>query len=93
MTAAAEATPQFVNLVATDWEGSRRAHLDSVPRTATVGEIVTESVRALQLPFKDFYTAVFKGRELAHTDTLEEAGIESHDELELVPEVSAGAGE
>lgn len=90
MSAATE-TPEFVNLVATDWEGARKAHLDGVPRTATVGEVVSESVRALNLPFQDLYSAVFRGRELDSTDTLEEAGVESDDRLELVPEVSAGA--
>ncbi len=85
-----ETTGEFVNLVAKDWEDSRRVHLDSVPRSATVGEVVGESVRALQLPFSSFFQAVLRGRELNHSDTLDEIGIESDDEIELVPEVSAG---
>jgi hypothetical protein len=84
---------EFVNLVATDWEGTRKVHLDSVPRSATVGEVVSECVRGLQLPFERFYHALFRGRELSHADTLGEAGIRAEAdpvELEIVPEVSAG---
>jgi phosphoribosylaminoimidazole-succinocarboxamide synthase len=80
----------FVNITARDWEGARKAHLDDVSSTTTVGEVVVESVRALQLPFQDFYAALYRGRELNHGDTLEEAGLDSDTEIELVPEVSAG---
>ncbi len=90
--AAEEASSGFLNLNAADWAGERTAHLDAVPSDATVGEVVTECVRALQLPFRDFYTAVFRGRELNHSETLDEVGVRNNDELELVPEVSAGAG-
>ena len=90
MTAATEANSGFLNLSAAEWAGERKAHLDAVPVDATVGEAVTEFVHALQLPFEDFYTLVFRGRELNHSDTLDEAGIANEDELELVPEVSAG---
>ncbi|MCP5040854.1 MAG: hypothetical protein GY944_07470 [bacterium] len=81
----------FMNLTARDWEGTRQVHLDEVARTATVGELVGQSVQALQLPLRDLYQAVFRGRELNHGDTLEEAGLDSESEIELVPEVSAGA--
>jgi len=81
----------FVSLTARDWEGARKVHLDDVASTTTVGQVVGESVRALKLPFRDFYQAVFRGRELNHSDTLEEAGLESDSEIELVPEVSAGS--
>jgi hypothetical protein len=83
---------EFINLVAKDWEGTRRAHLDEVHRGTTVGEVVSESARALQLPFQNFYQALFRGRELNHGDTLEEAGVVTDGEIELVPEVSAGSG-
>ena len=81
----------FVNITARDWEGARRVHLDDVARTTTVGQVVGESIRALQLPFRDFYQAVFRGRELNHSDTIDEAGLDSDAEIELVPEVSAGS--
>jgi hypothetical protein len=44
----------FMSITARDWEGSRRVHLDDVARSTTVGQVVGESVRALQLPFTDF---------------------------------------
>jgi phosphoribosylaminoimidazole-succinocarboxamide synthase len=81
----------FVNITARDWEGARKVHMDDVARSTTVGQVVGESVRALQLPFSDFYQAVFRGRELNHSDTLDEAGLDSDSEIELVPEVSAGS--
>ncbi len=81
----------YVNITARDWEGARKVHMDDVARSTTVGQVVGESVRALQLPFSDFYQAVFRGRELNHSDTLDEAGLDSDSEIELVPEVSAGS--
>ena len=81
----------FVSITARDWEGARRVHLDDVARTTTVGQVVGESVKALQLPFSEFYQAVWRGRELNHSDTIEEAGLDGASELELVPEVSAGS--
>jgi hypothetical protein len=80
----------FMSITARDWEGSRRVHLDDVARSTTVGQVVGERVRALQLPFTDFYQAVYRGRELNHSDTLVEAGLDTKSEIELVPEVSAG---
>ena len=81
----------FMSITARDWEGARRVHLNDIARDTTVGHVVGESVRALQLPFRDFYQAVFRGRELNHSDTLGEAGLDSACEIELVPEVSAGS--
>ena len=81
----------FVSITARDWEGARKVHLDDVARSTTVGQVVGESVGALKLPFSDFYQAVFRGRELNHSDTLDEAGLDSDSEIELVPEVSAGS--
>lgn len=79
-----------IDLFATDWEGTRRAQLREVPRDTSVGQIVDEAARALQLPFASFFNAVFRGRELNHDDTLEELGVETDDQIQLVPEVSAG---
>ena len=90
-TQATTASPAgFLDLVMRDWEGNRQAVLENVPRDATVGEIVSESAKALELPFKNFFQAVVRGRELNHGDTLDEAGLRNADEIELVPEVSAG---
>ena len=89
--AAANPPPDSLDLVMRDWEGNRQAILEQVPRDATVGEIVSESAKALELPFQNFFQAVLRGRELNHSDTLEEAGLKNSDEIELVPEVSAGA--
>lgn len=82
----------FINLVAKDWEGARQAELQQVHSGTTVGEVVSESAKALNLPFQSFYTALFRGRELNHGDTLDEAGVDRDGEIELVPEVSAGTG-
>ena len=90
VTHASEAS-DFMPLTAKDWEGTRTAHLDAVHRNTTVGEVVSESARALRLPFQHFYQALFRGRELNHGDTVGEAGLEHGAEIELVPEVSAGA--
>jgi hypothetical protein len=83
---------EFVNIRARDFDGTRRVDLEGVPRSATVGEIVAEVARALQLPFEKFYHALFRGRELPHADTLAEAGLRAGEEaeIELVAEVSAG---
>ena len=86
----AEATPEMLDLVLKDWNGGNRAHLDSIPRDTTVGQLVGEATRAMQLPLRSFFKAVFRGRELSHADTLEEIGIASGDELEIMPHVSAG---
>ena len=83
---------EFVNIRARDFDGTRRVDLESVPRSATVGEIVQECVNALQLPFEKFHHALFRGRELPHAETLAEVGLRGGEEaeIELVPEVSAG---
>jgi len=81
---------ELMDLVFQDWEGTRRAHLEAVPASATVGEVVAEAVRTLQLPMQTFYQALSRGHTLDPTDTLKEAGIQTGEELELMPEVSAG---
>lgn len=90
MSAAAQSA-EFIDLIAGDWEGNQETVLERVPRNLTVGEVVSASAEALQLPFSDFFQAVLRGRELNHSDTLDEAGVESDDKIELVPGVSAGA--
>ena len=88
---AAQQNAEFLDLKASDWQGNQVAMLEQVPRNLTVGEVVSTSAEALQLPFSDFFQAVLRGRELNHGDTLDEAGIEHDDQIELVPGVSAGA--
>ena len=83
-------TPELLNISVTNWEGTQRAHLDAVPGDTTVGEAVGEAVRALELPFTNFFQALLRGRQVNHGDTLGEIGIANDDEIELVPEVSAG---
>ena len=90
MTTSIQTTGDFVNLHFSDWEGARTAHLDKVSRRSTVGHVVSEAVQQLGLPLGDFFQAVFRGKELDLADTIDELGIESDSEIELVPEVSAG---
>lgn len=81
---------ELVNLTLCDWEGARKAHLEQVPRAATVGQVVSEAVSHLGLPLQHLYQAVFRGQELDAGKTLEDLGIGTDSEIELVPEVSAG---
>ncbi len=86
----AQETPELINLVFTDWNSRKEAHLHKVSRNATVGEVLGEVVRAMELPFQSAFQAVFRGRALNNSETLEELGIESDEKLEVVPQVSAG---
>jgi hypothetical protein len=90
MQATAERTPDLVNIRFSDWEGTRHAHLDDVMRNATVAEILDEARRVMELPIDTSYQAVLNGRQLNHMETLEEAGIDSDVDMEIVPEVHAG---
>ena len=87
---AAMQTTEFVNLHLSDWEGARTAHLDQVPRSSTIGQVVSEASQQLGLPLGGFFRAVFRGKELDPSGTVDELGIASDSEIELVPEVSAG---
>jgi hypothetical protein len=87
---AVSGTPELLNISVANWEGTQRAHLDAVPSDTTVGEAVGEAVRTLELPFTNFFQALVRGREVNHGDTLGEIGTANDDEIELVPEVSAG---
>jgi hypothetical protein len=84
------ATQELIDLTCTDWEHTRRAELNGIARDATIGEVASEAVQLMGLSLKGFYETVFKGKELNHSDTIEEAGVETNDELEIVPAVSAG---
>lgn len=78
------------NLAFVDWQESKRVRLDKVPSSATVGEVLSTAVRAMELPFKSAFQAAFRGRQLNRAATLEEAGIGTDAEIRVLPEVSAG---
>ena len=86
----AERIPDLVNLRFTSWEGNRTAMLDDVMRDATIGEVLDEARRAMELPIDSAYKALLDGRVLNHMDTLADVGIESDAELEIAPDVQAG---
>ncbi|MEE9606196.1 MAG: hypothetical protein V3U03_00545 [Myxococcota bacterium] len=92
MSAPMQSTVEFVDLRLSDWEGARTAHLDQVPRSSTIGQVVSEAVQQLGLPLGGLFKAVFRGVELDPAGTVDELGIASDSEIELVPEVSAGCG-
>jgi hypothetical protein len=83
-------TPELINLSVRDWEGTRRAHLEDVPRNATAAEIVDEARRLMGLASDTSYHLVLGSRALNGMQTLEEAGVESEAELEILPRVQAG---
>lgn len=87
----ATAIPELVDITLCDWEGSRKAHLEKVPRGATVGQVVSEAVSHLGLPPQHLYQAVLRGRELDPASVLDDLGVDGDVEIDLVPEVSAGS--
>jgi hypothetical protein len=88
--ALAETTSQLVNLTVTDWEKTRRAHLEDVPRNATVAEILEEARRLMELSTDTSYQLVLGDRQLNQMESLLDAGVESGAEMEILPEVHAG---
>jgi hypothetical protein len=90
MSIAITSSPELIDLEFRDWEGTRQAQLRRVPRSSTIGQVVSEAVEHLGLPFEHLYQAVFRGRELDHAETLEDLAIDSDSQIDLVPEVSAG---
>jgi hypothetical protein len=82
--------PDLVDVTCVDWEAARKAQLQKVPRTSTVGQIVGEAVSHLGLPIQHLYQAVFRGKELDPASTLDDLGIETDVEFDLVPVVNAG---
>lgn len=82
--------PGLLDVTLVDWDGSRKAQLEDVPRTSTVGQVVAEAVAHLGLPLQHLYQAVYQGRELDPGQTLDELGVETDVEFSLAPVVSAG---
>lgn len=87
---AAMEMPELVNLSVRDWDNTRRAHLEDVPRSATVAEILEEVRRAMELSTDTSYQLLHGDRQLNQLESLAEAGVESGAELEILPEVQAG---
>ena len=77
-----------------DLSGHKRGAIDGlnggIPQDTTVGEIVSDMARALNLPRDTTYHAEYQGRRLNRSETLEEAGLEDEALLTLYPEVTAG---
>ncbi|MCI0421030.1 MAG: EsaB/YukD family protein [Acidobacteria bacterium] len=77
-----------------DLSGHKRGAIDGIdggiPLDTTVGEIVSDMSRALNLPRDTTYHAEYQGRRLNRSETLEEAGLEDEALLTLHPEVTAG---
>jgi hypothetical protein len=77
-----------------DLSGQKRSAIDGlgggIPLDTTVGEIVSDMARALNLPRDTTYHAEYQGRKLNRSETLEEAGLEDESLLTLHPEVTAG---
>lgn len=80
-----------IKLTGIDWSEQKRVQMDGgVPSDTTVGEVLSEMVRAMQLPATTPYAAYYQGRKLNRADTIESAGLENEAEIVLSPEVTAG---
>lgn len=92
MSIAVESTQELVNLTFRDWRHTQEVHLEEVPRSATVREVLGAAVRAMELPLRHAFRAHFRGRQLNGTETLADVGITTSEEeaLTVLPEVSAG---
>ncbi len=67
---ATEATSSLLELSFNDWDGTRKAELEGVSGNTTIGEALTEAVRALGLPMQTFYQAFRGDRRLNVADCL-----------------------
>ena len=90
MEATTTSNPDLVSIRVTDWRQLRHAHLEDVPRNATVREIMTEVQRLMELSLDSSYQLLSGDRALNQMDTLAEAGIASDADFEIVPDVEAG---
>jgi len=82
--------PDLVTLTVTDWDRTRRAHLEDVPSSATVAEVLDEVRRVMELAPETSYQLVLDGRQLNQMEMLSEAGVGSGSVMEILPEVHAG---
>ena len=89
-TATQSLPAELLDVTFVDWDGSRKAELEKVPRTSTVGQMVNEAVSHLGLPLQHLYQASLRGVEVDPGQTLDDLGIEADVQFDLVPVVSAG---
>lgn len=76
---------------ARDWTGQKRIHLKGqLAADVTIGELAEAIRERMGLPRRN-YAVYFGDQKLPRTATLEEAGLADEAELELNPEVKAGA--
>ena len=80
---------QTLTVEIADWSRSQVAELNEILPSMTVEELLGEAQDAMALS-GDEYHLLLEGEKLARSATLEEAGVESGDELTIAPEVSAG---
>ncbi|MEE8310721.1 MAG: hypothetical protein V3R77_00595 [Candidatus Binatia bacterium] len=72
-----------------DWGANHTALLE-VPSDASVAEVVEEARVELELPADVSYLALLRDRQLDGLSTLQDAGVETDDEIDLVANVRAG---
>lgn len=72
-----------------DWGANRTASLE-VPRDASVAEVVEEARVELELPADVGYHALHRDRQLDGLSTLQDSGVETNDDIDLVANVRAG---
>jgi hypothetical protein len=89
-TATQSLPAELLDVTFVDWDGSRKAELEKVPRTSTVGQVMNEAVSHLGLPLQHLYQASLRGVEVDSGQTLDDLGIETDVQFDLVPVVSAG---
>jgi len=75
-----------------DWDRSRMATIE-IPTDVSVAEAVEEARIELDLPSDVAYYALHRDRQLPGLSTLRDAGIETDADVDLMPDVRAGAQE
>jgi hypothetical protein len=85
-------TVALKSLKGVDWAGQKKVEIngDGIPADTTVGEILAEMVRTMQLPHSTPYAGYYQDRKLNRADTVEEAGLQDEGEILIAPEVTAG---
>ena len=88
----ANTTVTLKSLTGVDWSGHKKVEIngDGVPGDTTVGEVLAEMVRAMQLPHSTPYAGYYQDRKLNRSDTVQEAGLQDYGEILIAPEVTAG---
>jgi hypothetical protein len=88
----ASATVTIRRLRGIDWSGQKMVEIngDGIPPDTTIGEVVAEMIRAMNLPPNTPYAAYYKDRKLNRAETVEAVGLETDAEITISPEVTAG---